>query len=115
MNVGKSSSYRGLSYEDGMSILNEGTKNRHIHVLAYDASNIGGEIYDLDVESGLEDILDKLGYNRELVYSEDSMRVWFGIYTEKPQELCDELTREIRNNEYIAGIRFSINRQTLDI
>lgn len=115
MNVGKSSSYRGLSYQDGMAILNEGVKNGHIHVLTYDASNSGGEIYDLDIESGLEDILDKLGYNRELVYSEDSMRVWFGIYTEQRQTLRDDLTKEICNVDYFSGIKFSIGQHTLNI
>ena len=113
MTAGKSSSYCGRSYDGGMAILNEGVKNGQIHVLTYDTSNCGGEICDLDVESGFEDILDKLGYARELVYSENSMRVWFGIYTEKSQDLVDDVMKEIRDIDYLSGISVTISQQTL--
>ena len=115
MNAEKSSSYCGLSYDDGMAILNEGVKNGQIHVLTYDSSNCSNEIFDLDIESEFENILDKLGYARKLVYSEDSMRVWFGIYTEKPLDLVDEVIREVRSIDHFSGISVTISQQTFVI
>lgn len=83
--------------------------------MTYDASNCVNEIFDLDVESEFENILDKLGYTRELVYSEDSMRVWFGIYTEKSQDLVDNFMREVRSIDYFSGTSVTISQQTFVI
>ena len=115
MNAGKSSSYCGLSYNDGMAMLNEGVKGGQIQILTYDIKSCGPGVISLDIEGEFEDILDKLGYNRELVYSEDSMQVWFGIYTQNPQITVDEIVREVRDIEHLSGLSVTISQQTFVI